>query len=96
MPVNTLHDAVIGVQTAGVQDRDHARADALVLVRAGVENQERLPHKLVLGGAEHFAQVLVAVHNGAVAREHQSHRRQVESELVIHVHGANLYEVLRI
>ena len=48
-------------------DPGNARADALVLLRAGVQHLKRLAHQLVQACAKHLAQVAVAVHHDAVA-----------------------------
>jgi hypothetical protein len=36
-------------------------------------------------GAEHLAHMLVAVHHGAIAGEHQANRGQIEGQLVVNV-----------
>jgi 3-oxoacid CoA-transferase subunit A len=90
-----LHDAVVRVVPAGVEDGGHPGAESLVLVGARIEHLERLPDEQFPVGSEHVAKLLVAVHNGTVAREHQADRGQVECHCVVNVHRANLYGILR-
>jgi hypothetical protein len=81
-----LHDAVVGVAALGVQDGRHARAQALVFVGARIEHHEGLAGEQLARPAEHVAQLDVAVHNGAVARDAESHGCELEGQPVIDVH----------
>ena len=69
-----LHDAVIGVGHAPLEQRHDALAHAFEFVGTGVEHLEALAHELIAVGAEHLAQGLVAVDHDAVARERQPQR----------------------
>ena len=82
-PINPLHDAVVGIHAGGIQDGKHARADALILVGARVKDEEGLADQLLARGAEHFADMLVAIEDRAVARQDKTYRCQIESQLVI-------------
>ena len=82
-PIDALHDAVVGVQTAGVQDGNHARTNTFVLVNTGVKRLKRLPVELLPGRPKHVAQVFVAVNNHPVAGHHQAHGGHVKSQVVV-------------
>ena len=86
--VQAAHDAVVGVAAAAVEDGCNARAGALKLVGAGVEHLKTLAQQLFARGTKNLADALVAIHDGAVAREHQAHRGHVKRQSVINVHGA--------
>ena len=73
---------------AAVEDGRYARAGALKLVGAGVQQLKTLAQQLFAGGAKNLADALVAVHDGAVARKHQAHGGHVKRQSVIDVHGA--------
>ena len=83
--VHPFHDAVVGIHALGVQDGLDALAGAFVFVGAGVKQLKGLTNQLCAGHAKHFAHALVAVDDGAVAREHQADGGQVKGEAVIDV-----------
>ena len=86
--VQAAHDAVVGVAAAAVEDGRNACAGAFELVGAGVEHLKTLAQQLFARGAKNLANALVAILNGAVAREHQAHGGHVKRQSVINVHGA--------
>jgi hypothetical protein len=79
-----LHDAVIGVGHAPLEQRHDALAHALELIRAGVEHLKALAHELIAVGAEHLAQGLVTVDHDAVARKRHPQRGEVKRESIVH------------
>ena len=83
--VDPFHDAVVGIHAFGVQDGRDTLASALVFVGAGVEQLKALADQLFAAHTKHLAHALVAVDDGAVAREHQADRGQVKGEAVIDV-----------
>jgi hypothetical protein len=83
--VHPFHDAVVGIHAFGVQDGRDALAGAFVFVDAGVEQLKTLADELLAAHAKHLANALVAVNDGAVAREHQADGGQIKGESVIDV-----------
>jgi hypothetical protein len=83
--VHPFHHPVVGVHAFGVQDGGNALAGALVFVGAGVEQLKTLANQLLAAHTKHLAYALVAVDDGAVAREHQADGGQVKGEAVIDV-----------
>src|SRR5256885_8269923 len=56
---SALHDAVVRVETPGVENGRDARAQPLVLVGAGVEDLEGLADQHLARGLEHLADLAV-------------------------------------
>src|SRR2546429_317126 len=85
--VGALHDAVVRVETPGVENGRDARAQPLVLVGAGVEDLEGLADQHLARGLEHLADLAVAVDHGAIARDHEADGGGFERQPVIYIHG---------
>src|SRR5256885_658530 len=84
---SALHDAVVRVETPGVENGRDARAQPLVLVGAGVEDLEGLADQHLARGLEHLADLAVAVDHGAIARDHEADGGGFERQPVIYIHG---------
>ncbi len=84
--VNAFHHPIVCVEALDIEAQFDASARAFVLVGTGVQHLEGLAHQLLACGAKHLAHVLVAVHHGAVARQHQPDGREVKGLAVIN-HG---------
>jgi hypothetical protein len=80
----------------GVQDGFHVRAQAFVLVGAGVEHLERLADQHLARGAKHLADLRLQSIMVRLRDKHHAHGSHIEGQSVINVHSANLYGKLLI